>query len=668
MKDTPKTRARKLRDLLNEYWYEYYVLDRPSVDDAVYDSLLVELKQLEKTYPQLVTNDSPTQRGVGGEARAEFKKVIHIQRILSLNDVFSDEEVYAWLKRISKVDERVNKSDFWVDVKMDGLACALYYQDGVLETAVTRGDGTVGEDVTHNVRTIPSVPLKLREGEFSHGKVGVRGEIIMNRSEVERINQIRQADGLPLYANPRNLAAGTIRQLDPRLTAERQLFFRAFDILSEHEHLTSNEIVYEALSEAGFKVNEQAQRFETIDEVLRFAQAWNEKRGILPFNTDGLVIKLNDRQLYKSLGAVGKNPRGAVAFKYPAEQGTTLVNDIFVSIGRTGAVTPVALLEPVVIAGSTVQMATMHNEGEVARKDIRIGDTVIIHKAGDIIPEVIEPVTKLRTGKEKKFIMPTHCPVCNAKLVKANQDEAVWRCPNLACPARSQKQIEHFASKGALDIEGLGEKNVKALLDAELIKDTADLYSLNAQQLLELDRFAEISANKLVAAIQEKKHPSLARFIFALGIRHVGAQTAVDLANHFQNLASLSAATINELQQVGGIGEVVAESIVAWFADPLNQQLLRKFETNGVKPQRTTSTGGKLSGLRFVITGTLETMGREEAAEKIRTLGGVFQASVGRDTDYLVVGKNVGASKLVKAKKLGTQIIVEAELEKMLEQ
>lgn len=659
-----KIRTKQLRKLLNDYSYQYYVLDKPSVDDAVYDSLMAELKALEDSDTSLITPDSPTQR-VGGIAITAFKSVPHMQRMLSLNDVFSDEEVKTWLKRIAKLDIKVEESDFWVDVKMDGLACALYYQDGVLDVALTRGDGKVGEDVTHNVRTIPNVPLRLRSKFLSQGRVGVRGEIIMYRSELDRINKDRESSGLPAYANPRNLAAGTIRQLDAKLTAQRKLYFRAFDIFSDHDHLTTNESVYKTLREAGFKVNEQAQRFASIADVINFAHNWEKKRDSLPFETDGLVIKLNDRNLYKDLGAVGKNPRGAVAYKYPAEQATTKVKDIFVSIGRTGAATPVAILEPVIVAGSTVQMATMHNEGEVHRKDIRIGDTVIIHKAGDIIPEVVEPVIKLRNGKEKKFIMPLKCPECETYLVKL-KEEAVWRCPNLACTARAQKHIEHFASKGALDIEGLGEKNVSALLAAGLITDTADLYALKKDAVLSLDRFAEISAQKLIDAIQEKKQPSLARFIFALGIRHVGAQTAVDLANHFGSLKAMSQASLKQLNQVNGIGEVVAESIVAWFADPLNKKLLENFAKNGVKPKIATKAIGKLSGKSFVITGSLETMQREEAAEKIRSLGGTFQSSVSKETVYLVVGKNVGASKLEKAKKLKTHILSEKEFIKML--
>ncbi|HLG90696.1 MAG TPA: NAD-dependent DNA ligase LigA, partial [Candidatus Saccharimonadales bacterium] len=396
-------------------------------------------------------------------------------------------------------------------------------------------------------------------------------------------------------------------------------------------------------------------------EVLKFAKKWEEKRKDLPFRTDGLVVKVNDRRLQARLGVVGKAPRGAVAFKYPAEQTTTKVKDIFVSIGRTGSATPVAILEPVVVAGSTVQMATLHNEGEVYRKDIRIGDTVIIHKAGDVIPEVIEPLAKLRTGSEKKFIMPTRCPDCGTQLVKAKETEAIWRCPNNACPSRSWKQIGHFASKGALDIEGLGEKNVVALIQAGLIKDPADIFTVRRSDLLKLERFADISAGKLEKAIQEKKRPTLDRFIYALGIRHIGDQTAIDLANHFHTFEKLKAATTDELSEVEGVGGIVAESVVEWFSQPPHRKLLEKFKKYGVEPQEAYPPKGPLSGKNFVVTGSLESMSREEAAERIRALGGRFQPAVSQETDYLVVGENVGEAKLVKAKKLGTKQISEKE-------
>jgi len=663
-------RIDKLRELINDYRYHYHVLDESIMSEAAADSLKHELSQLEMEFPDLITPDSPSQR-VAGAPLPGFKQLQHSSRMLSLNDAFGEEEVQAWQERIVKLLPAGAKLEYFVDVKMDGLACALVYQDGVLQTGITRGDGFVGEDVTSNIRTLESIPLRLRHdkqhADFLKGRTEIRGEIVMYKKDFEKLNEARAKAGKPLFANPRNTAAGTIRQLDPSLVAGRPLHFRAYDLLRDNvAEISTYAEAYKIMRTLGLLTNQQATVFKTIKQVVAFANEWETKRQTLPFNTDGLVIKVNDRQLYRRLGVVGKAPRGAVAFKYAAEQATTKVKDIFVSIGRTGAATPVAMLEPVVVAGSTVQMATLHNEAEVKRKDIRIGDTVIVHKAGDIIPEVVVPLVKLRNGSEKIFQMPTHCPECNTKLVKYKAADAVWRCPNEHCPSRSWKRIEHYASKSALDIEGLGEKNVIALLQAELIKDQADIYTLKAEDVIKLDRFAEISANKLVSAIQTKKQPQLARFVYGLGIRHIGTQTAIDLANHFRSLEALSQATINELSDVEGIGEIVAEAIVEWFGEKRNQKLLDKFQKLGVKPQEVKRVGGKLSGRNFVVTGTLDSMSREEAAERIRSQGGTFQSSVGKDTDYLVVGANVGASKLSKAAKLGTKQLDENEFLKMV--
>lgn len=663
-------RVAKLRELINEYRYEYHVNDRSIMSEAAADSLKHELTELETQYPKLITPDSPSQR-VAGAPSKKFQAVEHSERMLSLNDVFDEQELMAWEARIKKLAPASAKIEYFVDVKMDGFACALVYEDGVLQRAITRGDGFVGEDVTLNVRTLESVPLKLQTtkatAHFLKGRTEVRGEIVMYKHDFEALNKKRASEGKPPFANPRNTAAGTIRQLDPKLVVGRPLNFRAYDLLRDNTaDVPTYAFAYKVLGELGFLRNKDAPVLPTTKKVLDYANQWEEKRHKLPFNTDGLVVKVNDRALYRKLGVVGKAPRGAVAYKYPAEQSTTKVKDIFVSIGRTGAATPVAMLEPVVVAGSTVQMATLHNESEVKRKDIRVGDTVIIHKAGDIIPEIVEALVKLRSGSEKPFVMPTHCPECNTKLVKLKLEDAVWRCPNEHCPSRSWKRIEHYASKGALDIEGLGEKNVIALLGAELIKDTADIYTLKKEEVVRLERFAEISAAKLVDAIQAKKQPTLARFLYGLGIRHIGTQTAIDLANHFHTLEKIAEATIDELSSVEGVGEVVAESTVEWFAEPGNQKLLKKFEQNGVKPKPVTKVGGKLSGQAFVVTGTLDNFGREEIAEKIRSLGGTFQSSVANDTTYVVLGDKPGASKLKKAEKLGTKIIDEQKLLELL--
>ncbi len=662
-------RAKELRDLLAEYSYAYHVNDEPIVSDAVYDSLFAELKKIEAEHPELITPDSPTQR-VGSALKQGFQKVQHQSRMLSLNDVFDRDEVEAWVKRMEKLLPGATH-EFFADIKMDGLACSLIYQDGLFVQAVTRGDSYVGEDVTNNVRTIANVPLRLRSAkgyeQFLRGRTEIRGEIIMLKADFDKLNQQQVQEGKPKFANPRNLAAGTIRQLDPQLVAARPLSFRGYDILREDpSEVATHMFAYQAISALGLARNQQARVFTDISAVMDFVDEWDSKRHDLPFNTDGLVIKVNDRAQYAELGIVGKQPRGAVAYKYAAEQATTVVKDIFVSIGRTGVATPVALLEPVVVAGSTVQMATLHNEGEVHRKDIRVGDTVVLHKAGDVIPEVVEPITKLRSGKEQVFTMPQECPECGTTLVKLKAEDAAWRCPNDACPSRVWKRIEHFASKGALDIDGMGEKNVIALIDGGLITDPADMYTLTQNQVIKLDRFAEISSQKLVAAIQAKKTPLLSRFIYGLGIRHVGTQTAIDLANHFRSLETLQQATIEELNEIEGIGVIVAEAVAEWFAEPTNQALLDKFKQLGVWPEPVKQTGGKLQNLKIVITGSLETMSRDEAAEKIRALGGTFQSSLGKDTTYLVVGQNVGASKLAKAEKYGTKRLTEQELQELL--
>lgn len=659
-----KQRIAKLKELINDYRYHYHVLDESIMSEAAADSLKHELSELEAQYPQLITSDSPTQR-VAGQVSESFVSVPHSSRMLSLNDVFSIKELEAWYRRVQKILDTQTQHEFFGDLKMDGLACALRYEEGNLVLGLTRGDGLSGEDVTANVRTIDSVPLTLRG--MPPGVTEIRGEIVLYKADFEKLNKEREKAGLVLFANPRNTAAGTIRQLDPRLVAKRRLNFHAYDISQYHKELPTNKAVYETLRNLGFKTNTHARCFSDITGLEKFISAWEAKRIELPYNTDGVVVKLNDRAAYREAGIVGKAPRGAVAFKYPAEQSTTRVRDIFVSIGRTGAATPVAILEPVVVAGSTVQMATLHNETEVARKDIRIGDTVIIQKAGDIIPEVVKPLAELRTGQEKAFVMPKTCPECATPFEKKKEDEAVWRCPNTACPARVLTQIQHFASKGALDIDGLGEKNVAALLDSGLIETAADLYTLKKSQLLKLDRFAEKSADNLIQAIAAKNAPLLHRFVFGLGIRHVGAQTAVDLSNEFKNLDNLGVAEYAKLREVEGVGEVVAESIITWFSEPENIELLAKFRRNGVWPEAVKhSRGDKLLGKKLVVTGSLTGMGREEAAEKIRAAGGTFQSSVGKDTDYLVTGANVGASKLEKARKLGIEVIDEEAFLKLV--
>lgn len=664
-------RAEKLRQLINDYRYHYHVLDESIMSEAAADSLKHELSELETQFPELITPDSPTQR-VAGQPLPGFTQVQHSSRMLSLNDVFSRDEVEAWIKRMQKLAPEA-KPEFLVDIKMDGFAGALVYQDGKFIQAVTRGDSLVGEDVTNNVATIDSVPFRLRRDkkyeQFLHGRTEIRGEIIMYKKDFAALNKQRELEDKPLFANPRNLAAGTIRQLDPKLAAARPLRFRAYDLLRDDPaEVPTNAFAYEALRALGLAANTQAAIFTNVDHIMRFADEWDKKRHHLPFNTDGLVIKINDRKLFRDLGVAGKAPRAAVAYKYAAEEATTVVRDIVISIGRTGAATPVAVFEPVQVAGTTVQHASLHNADEIARKDIRVGDTVVIFKAGDIIPQVSKVLVELRPKSAKKFNMEETLKRQYPELEFVRPaGEAVYRVRGATGKILLKQALEHFASKAALDIDTLGEKNVAALVDAKLVHDLADIYTLEKEQVIELDRFAETSAQKLVAAIQAKKTPELPRFIFGLGIRHVGSQTAIDLAEHFGSLQKLAHATLDEVLQIDGVGEVVAESILAWFADPDSQKLLEKFGRLGVRPHYESKVRGPLHGKSFVITGTLEHMSRDEAADRIRELGGTFQSSVGKDTSYLVVGQNVGASKLAKAEKLGTNQIDEQALLRMLQ-
>lgn len=666
----PSERSRELRDVLAQYSYAYHVLDTPEVDDAIYDSLFAELKEIEAAHPELVTVDSPTQR-VGSQLLDGFQKVRHKTRMLSLNDVFDRGEVEAWVGRMDKLLPG-RKHEFFADIKMDGLACALTYQDGVLVQAVTRGDSFVGEDVTANVRTIKNVPLRLRSSpefnQFLVGRTEVRGEIVMLKSEFAALNERRAAAGEALFANPRNLAAGTIRQLDPQLVAERPLHFRAYDLLRDDEaDVPTNMYAYEALTGLGLSRNMQARVFTSITEVMAFVDLWDSKRDDLPFNTDGLVVKVNDRAQFAALGVVGKQPRAAVAYKYAAEKATTIVKDIVISIGRTGAATPVAVFDPVVVAGTTVQHASLHNADEIARLDVRIGDTAIIYKAGDIIPQVEGVVHELRPADSIPFdyVKALQSQYPDIEFERTGTD-VVYRVKGASGDLMLKRSLEYYASRGALDITTLGEKNVVALVDAGLVKDLADIYTLTKEQLLRLERFGEVSAQKLIDAIAATKQPPLEKFILGLGIRHVGAQTAIDLAAAFRSIDSLAHATIEQLEAIDGIGKVVAESIIAWCSNDENIELLEKFERLGVKPFYQEKSGA-LAGINVVVTGTLQSMSRDQAAELVRARGGGFQSAVAKDTTYLVAGGKVGASKLKKATDYGVAVIDEAAFLELLE-
>lgn len=663
-------RVAKLRELINEYRYQYHVHDESIMSEAAADSLKHELSQLEEQYPELITPDSPTQR-VAGQALDKFTKVQHRTRMVSLADAFDETEVKAWVERMRRLLPDLS-DEFLCDIKMDGLACSLVYEDGVLQQAVTRGDGLVGEDVTANVRTIENVPLRLRENQkyahFLRGRTEIRGEIVMLKDEFAALNERQAALGKPLFKNPRNLAAGTIRQLDPRLVSERPLHFIGYDVIRDNPEDTPTIAVgYMVMLELGIETSRQTQVVKGVSEIMEYVRHLDEIRGDLKFNTDGAVVKLNDRAQFERLGIVGKTPRAAIAFKFAAEEATTIVKDIVISIGRTGAATPVAVFDPVQVAGTTVQHASLHNADEIARLDVRRGDTVIIFKAGDIIPQVQSVLTDLRPKDAQPIDYEEELARQYPELEFIRPEgEVVYRVKGLTGDIILKRSLQHFASKGALDIDTLGEKNVVALVDAGLVGDLADIYMLTVDDLLQLDRFAKISAEKLINAITDKKQPPLERFIFGLGVRHVGTQTAIDLANHFGSLDALQHATIDELQSVDGVGRVVAESIAAWFADEDNIALLEKFARLGVEPHFEKKQG-KLTGKSFVVTGTLESMGRDEAAERIRALGGTFQTAVAKDTDYLVVGGKVGASKLKKAEQYGTEVINEKDFLEIVE-
>ena len=655
-----KKRAAILREQLEQYRYSYYVLDAPEVEDAVYDSLNNELKEIEAEYPDLITADSPTQR-VGGKAIEKFASVRHRRPMLSLQDVFSIEEFEAWEKRIHKLLGR-DKVEYYAELKMDGLAMSLQYENGVFARAITRGNGLVGENVTHTVRTIRTVPLRLKRDKSvppeAYEYFEIRGEVTLPKRAFEKLNQERAAGDLPLFANPRNAGAGSIRQLDPTVAASRGLEFVAYGIEMDLEGLATHADEHTMARKLGFKLSAHDRIINSLKELEDFIGETEQLRSVLPFQIDGLVISVNSNAEFEQLGVVGKAPRAAVAYKYPAETATTILEDIRVSIGRTGAVTPYAVLTPVVVAGSTVHRATLHNEDEIKRKDLRIGDTVIIRKAGDVIPEVIEPITSLRTGKEKKFVMPKS--VGGIKVVRS-ESEVVARLADLSAGEVRWQQLIHFVSKSAFDIDGLGEKILAQLMQEGLIETADDIFKLKKDDLVGLERFAELSADNLIASIAATRQISLARFIYSLGIRHVGAKTALDIAQHFGSLEELLKASADELNQIDGVGEVVGTSMSSWLKSSANQKFIRNLLIAGVQVKDEAKRhSGRLAGTTWVVTGTLESISRQEAEQKISALGGNVTGSVSKKTDYVVVGENPG-SKYDKAKKLGIKILDEKD-------
>jgi len=668
-KKQAKQRIEKLKELVNYHRYQYHVLDTQEISDAALDSLKKELFDLERAHPEFITADSPTQR-VGGQPLPEFKKVPHRERMLSLNDAFSKEDMQDWVERISKLLTEPEKKqlDFYAELKIDGLAIEMEYDNGVFKQGSTRGDGSVGEDITQNLKTVEAIPLSLEitnhKSQITNPLV-VRGEVFISKKEFEAINKAQAAKGLPLYANPRNIAAGSVRQLDPKITAARRLDSFAYDIIAGAKTQT-HEQRHEELKKMGFKTNSHNQYCKNLEEVFHFYEHVGKIREKLAYEIDGVVVIVNNNGLFEKLGVVGKTPRGAIAFKFAQSQATTIIEDIKIQVGRTGAMTPVAWLKPVQISGITITRATLHNEDEIRRLDVRIGDSVIVGRAGDVIPDIIKVLPELRTGKEKHFNMPTHCPSCETKLEKS-ETEVLLRCPNQTCPAKERRSFYHFVSRPAFNIDGLGPKIIDRLLDEGLAQDPADIFSLKEGDLAQLDRFGEKSAENVVAAIQEKKELLLSRFVYALGIRNIGAETAVDLANHFGSLEKLRQAKMEDFDAIANIGPIVAKSVHEWLQEKTNQKFLEKLLKAGVKPKNPPKkTAGKLAGQTFVFTGTLDSIERELAKEKVRALGGSISESVSVKTSFVVVGAEPG-SKADKAKKLGVSILDEKEFLKMIE-
>ena len=657
-------RAEKLREEIRRYDYYYYVLNQPLISDAEYDKLFRELLELERQYPELVTPDSPTQR-VGAPPAEEFAPVEHAIPMLSLANCFDDEELEEWDDRVRRMlgGEPV---EYVCEPKLDGLSVELVYVDGVFTVGSTRGDGRVGEDVTRNLRTIKQVPLRLFP---LNGKVPklleARGEVYMEKEAFRQLNEERERAGEPLFANPRNAAAGSLRQLDPNITASRPLkiFFYAMgraegiEIRSQVELLTT-------FPKLGLPVNPLWKLCKTLDEVKAFYRELLAMRHELPYEADGMVVKVNDFAQREILGEVSRAPRWAIAYKFPAEEATTRVLDIVVQVGRTGALTPVAILEPVEVSGATVSRATLHNEDEIRRKDIRIGDWVIVRRAGEVIPEVVKSIPERRTGAEKEFKMPERCPACGGPVVRP-PGEVAYRCENLSCPARIKESIRHFASRRAMDIEGLGEKLVDKLVETGLVRKLSDIYRLKKEDLVNLERMGEKSAQNLLEQIERSKNAGLARLIFALGIRYVGEHLAEVLAEHFPSLEALSRATYEELIGIPEIGPRIAQSIVDFFRNEENRKLIQELKELGVKTEAEKPKEGPLSGKTFVFTGALSAFTREEARRLVESLGGRVASSVSRKVDYVVVGTDPG-EKLRKAQELGITILTEEEFRKLV--
>ena len=664
-----RQRIDELREIINHHNYRYYVLDSPEISDAEYDELMRELKQLESEHPELITPDSPTQR-IGAPPVEAFGVVEHPEPLLSLANAFSYDELAAWHKRASNLLGG-RHFDLVCEPKIDGLAVALTYVDGLLTTGATRGDGYRGENITQNLKTIRSIPLSVpREAP---PRFEVRGEVYLPKAGFKRLNEERAKEGLPLFANPRNAAAGSVRQLDSSVTAKRPLdiFIYGLGPVEGKAVPDTHREIMQWLKSLGFKINPNIALYHAIEEAEECYQSWVESRESWPYEADGMVVKVNPIALQEELGNVAHEPRWAIAYKFPAVQGTTRLVDIGINVGRTGSLNPYAIMEPVQVGGVVISRAALHNEEDIHRKDIRIGDWVTVQRAGEVIPEIVGPIVSRRTGEEKIFFMPGRCPVCGAEVIKP-EDEAMHRCTNAACPSQALERIKHFVSRGAMDIDGVGEKLCQALFNAGLVKDVADLYYLTAEQLLGLERTAEKSVSNVLSSIEGSKNRPLARVIFALGILHVGEEYAELLAKEFSSIDELAKANQEELLSLPSIGPKIADSIVTFFRQGGNRRIIEKLRQAGVKLEREKVGEAKpeelpLAGLEFVLTGKLESFARQQAEAKIKELGGKAGSDVTKKTAYLIVGADPG-SKLAKAQKLGVKTINEEEFIKLLNQ
>ena len=659
-----KKKVEKLREQIEYHNYRYYILDQPEISDAQYDRMMRELEKLEQEHPQLRSPNSPTQR-VGAPPLETFEVVRHSMPMLSLANAFDENEARDFDKRIKKFLGTAGDIEYVSEPKLDGLAVELVYEWGHLTVGSTRGDGIYGENITQNLRTIKTIPLQLMRKEVPiPERLEVRGEVIMQLEKLKALNRRREEIGEPPFANPRNAAAGSVRQLDPKITRERPLeiyFYGTGELRGKTFH--SHWEILQTFPKWGLRTNPHIRRCRNIEEVLDYYRQMNELREKLPYEIDGIVIKVDRLDLQTRLGEIARSPRWALAFKFAPKQETTKILDIIVQVGRTGALTPVAVMEPVRLGGVEISRATLHNQDEIDRLDVKIGDTVLIQRAGDVIPEVVQVISSKRKGSEKSFRMPSACPVCGAEVVK---EEVIYRCIGLDCPAQLKGRIKHFASKRAMDIDGLGTKLIDQLVDKGLVKDVSDLYDLKKEQLIALERMADKSAQNIIDAIEKSKTKPLAKFLFALGILHVGETTAEDLANHFPRLEEFFHLSEDDLMKVEGIGPEVSASVVRFFKDKKNKESIERLKKAGIKltePERREK--GKCAGKTFVFTGTLKSYGRDEARNLVESLGGTTASSVSKKVDFVVVGEDPG-SKLDKAKALGITILTEEEFKKLI--